>query len=142
SHIARGTPATAVAEVEPSIAVLPLIALASGAQDDALSAAVTSEVISSLSRLPGFFVIAFGSTWSYRGQPRDPREIAGELGVKYVVQGNLAMTSARVRVVVDLVDAPNRKQLWSETFDVAHALPDLIELHQGIATGIAGRLQP
>lgn len=129
-------------ESQPSIAVLPLVSVGASEIDEALSAGVTSEVISSLSRLPGFFVIAFGSTWGYRGEPRDPRTISTELGVRYVVQGNVQQSGARIRVSVNLVDAPSRKQLWSESFDIAHTLADLIEMQHDIASGIAGRLQP
>lgn len=129
-------------EPQPSVAMLPLLVMNGAENGDGLAAGVTSEVIGALSRLPGFFVIAFGSTWAYRGEPRDPRSVSAELGVRYVVQGSLLRAGQRVRIMVELVDAPSRKQLWSESFDIALTLADLIDLQHEIASGIAGRLQP
>ncbi len=129
-------------EAQPSVAMLPLVTMNAAEDGETLSAGVTSEVIGALARLPGFFVIAFGSTWGYRGQPRDPRTVSAELGVRYVVQGSLLRAANRVRVMVELVDAPIRKQLWSESFDIALTLADLLDMQHDIASGIAGRLQP
>ena len=126
----------------PSVAVLPLMTPSGNPDDEMLSAGVTSEVINSLSRLPGFFVIAFSSMWSYRGRDADARQVAHELGVRYVVQGTALKIGDQIQVMAELVDATSYNQLWSESFQAAHTVEDVFSVQNDISTAIAGRLQP
>ena len=96
-------------------------------------------VIADLSRF-GLFVIARGTSFSYRDKPREPRAVGRELGVRYVVEGSLQGDGQRLRASVHLVDASNGGQVWSERYD--RPLDDLFavqdELSQRIANSIGG----
>ncbi len=148
----RSEPATPPAEPQPSIdegtdhrpsiAVLPLITTTEEAAHQVLLAGVTSEVISSLSHVPNFFVISFATSWNYRNRDVNVRQVGLELGVRYIVQGSLLTYGGQSNVVVELVEAATGHQLWSDTFMVSHDLDDILETQHAISAAIAGRLQP
>ncbi len=122
----------------PSVAVMPLMLTTGDPEDEMLSAGV----ISSLSKLPGFFVIAFSTMWGFRESGMEARKVAQELGVRYVVQGTILKAGSQLQVMVELVDATSNKQLWSESIRATQTVEDLFALQGQISRSIAGRLQP
>ena len=125
----------------PSIAVLPLENRSGDARLGRLADGMIENVIGDLTGL-GWDVMARGTTFAYRDAARDPRRIASELGVAYVVDGSLEGDGSRLVANVTLVDAASGRQLWSERYD--RPLEDLFdvqdELSLRIVTSLRGTL--
>ncbi|QJP08875.1 winged helix-turn-helix domain-containing tetratricopeptide repeat protein [Pseudomonas multiresinivorans] len=102
---------------EPSIAVLPFVNGSPDAEQDYFVDGLTEDLTTELSRVSGLFVIARTSAFAYKGKAMDVREIARELGVRYLLQGSARRADARVRINAQLVDALSGEQLWAERFD-------------------------
>ena len=124
----------------PSIAVLPLDNLSGDPQQDLLIEGLSEDVITELSRFRSLFVIARNSSFSFRGQPRDVRAIAAELGVRYVLEGSFRRAGDRVRVAVQLVDALSATQLWAEKYD--RAVQDLFAVQEELTRAIVAAIAP
>ncbi len=124
----------------PSIAVLPLDNLSGDAQQDLLIDGLAEDVITELSRFRSLFVIARASSFHYRGSSCYARSIAHELGVRYVLEGSLRRVGDRLRVVVQLVDAPSATQLWAEKYD--REVQDLFELQEELTRAIVAAIAP
>ena len=93
---------------KPSIAVLPFASLSSDPEQEYLADGLVEDVITSLSRLRWLFVIARNSTFTYKGLAVDTRQVAGDLGVRYVLEGSVRRTGNRLRVTAQLIEAENR----------------------------------
>src|SRR4029079_19416725 len=90
---------------KPSIAVLPFVNMSGDPEHEFFTDGLTEDIITDISNVPGFFVIARNSTFAYKGKPTDVRQIARELGVKYVLEGSARRAAQRLRVNVQLIDA-------------------------------------
>jgi adenylate cyclase len=88
-----------------SVVVLPLSNLSGDAGQDYLVDALTDELTTSISRLPGAFVIASNTAFTYKGKPMDVKAIGKDLGVKYALEGSVQPTTGRIRVNAQLIDA-------------------------------------
>ena len=113
-----------VAKPEPSFArprlsivVLPFELLGGDPADGYLADGITEDLTTDLSHVPGTFVIARGSAYSYRGKATDVRRIGAELGVRYVVEGSVRRLGATLRVNAQLISTETGAQLWSDRFD-------------------------
>jgi adenylate cyclase len=102
---------------KPSIAVLPFDNLTGDPQQEYFSDGMTEEIITALSKVPYLFVIARNSTFSYKGKPVKIRQVAEELGVRYVLEGSVRRAGDRVRVTAQLIDAIKGHHLWAERYD-------------------------
>jgi class 3 adenylate cyclase/TolB-like protein/cytochrome c-type biogenesis protein CcmH/NrfG len=101
-----------------SILVLPFANLSGDAQQDYFADGITESLTTDLSRaLPGSFVVARGTAFSYKGQPVDAGQVGRDLNVRYVVRGSVMAAGERVRVNAQLLDARTSGELWSERFD-------------------------
>ena len=129
------TKATAPAR---SIVVLPLSNLSGDAGQDYLVDALTDELTTSISRLPGTFVIARNTAFTFKGKPTDVKAIGKDLGVKYALEGSVQPTATRIRVNAQLVDAESGAHLWAESFDEDRA--DLLQMEDDIVTRLARTL--
>ena len=123
-----------------SIAVLPLDNRSDSRDYEYLADGITEDIITLLARIPSFFVIARTSTFSYKGQRRDIREVGRELGVRYVVEGSLRPVGERLRVTIQLIEAESGTHLWAGRFDRTAA--DLFDVQDEITTAIVARLEP
>jgi TolB-like protein len=85
---------------KPSIAVLPFINLSDDREQEYFSDGITDDLITDLSRLPGLFVIARESTFTYKGRAANLQDVGRELGVKYVLEGSVRRAAGQVRVTV------------------------------------------
>ncbi|MGZ6242989.1 MAG: adenylate/guanylate cyclase domain-containing protein, partial [Candidatus Binataceae bacterium] len=101
----------------PSIAVLPFTNQSGDPNQEYFSDGIADQLISDLSRLPGLFVIARNSSFTYKGKTVTEHEIGRELGVKYVLEGSVRRTADRVRIGVELVDASTGTEMWTQRYD-------------------------
>ena len=101
----------------PSIAVLPFTDLSGDPQQEYFSDGISNQLIEDLSRLQGLFVIARNSSFAYKGKSTSEHEVGQELGVKYVLEGNVRKANDRVRIGVELVDAGSGMEMWTQRFD-------------------------
>ena len=125
---------------KPSIAVLPFTNLGGTPEYDSFVDGVTEEIITALSRVRWFFVIARGSSFAYRRAENEATQAAEELGVRYVLTGSVRRAGERIRVNARLVDASNRSNLWARSFD--RALADIFDVQDEITQTIVGALEP
>src|SRR5262245_6679994 len=98
---------------KPSIAVLPFANMSGDSEQDSFVDGLTEEIITALSRVRWFFVIARGSTFAYRSSDISPEEISRELGVRYILMGSVRRAGERVRVI----DGNSRSNVWARTYD-------------------------
>jgi TolB-like protein/class 3 adenylate cyclase len=117
------TPPMEIASVEkmayplpdkPSIAVLPFVNMSDDPKQEYFSDGITEEIISSLSKIPKLFVIARNSTFAFKGKPMIVKQVAEELGVRYVLEGSVRKAEDKVRITAQLIDALKGHHLWSE----------------------------
>ncbi len=129
---------------EPSIAVLPFVNFSSDPEQDSFADGLTEDLITDLSRISGLFVIARNSAFAFKGKARDVREIAADLGVRYLLEGSARRAAGRVRINAQLVDAVSGNHLWAERFD--RSLEDIFavqdEVTGKIVEALLGRLRP
>ncbi len=113
---------------KPSIGVLPFADLSEAGDHSYFSDGLAVDLITDLSRVSGLSVIARSSTFAYRGQSKDVREIGRELGARYIVDGSVRKIADRVRINTQLIDAENGETLWAERFD--RSLTDLFDTQE------------
>ena len=124
---------------KPSIAVMPLDNLSGDPEQEYFSDGITEEIITALSKLDQLFVIARNSTFTYKGKPVKVKQVAEELGVRYVLEGSVRKTEDRVRVTAQLIDAISGHHLWAERYD--RDLKDIFDLQDEITMKIVTALQ-
>jgi TolB-like protein len=125
---------------KPSIAVLPFTNMSRDPEQEYFADGLTEDIITGLSRQRWFFVIARNSTFTYKGQAVDVRDVAAQLGVRYVLEGSVRRAANRVRVTCQLIDAANGNHLWAEQYD--RELSDIFALQDEITTRVIGSVGP
>jgi TolB-like protein/class 3 adenylate cyclase/Flp pilus assembly protein TadD len=119
------------APAKRSIAVLPFVNMSGDAEQEFFTDGLTEDIITDLSNVPGFFVIARNSTFAYKGKPTDVRQIARDLGVKYVLEGSARRSDKRLRVNVQLINAAEGgNHVWAERFD--REIADIFEVQDEV----------
>ncbi len=101
---------------------------------------MVEEIITALSRIRWLFVIARNSTFTYKGQAVDVKQIGRELGVRYVLEGSVRKAGTRVRITGQLIDALTGTHLWADRFD--GSLEDVFDLQDKVASSVAGVIEP
>jgi len=101
---------------------------------------MVEEIITALSRICWLFVIARNSTFTYKSQSVDVKQVGRELGVRYVLEGSVRKGGNRVRITAQLIDAETGAHLWADRFD--GSLKDVFELQDKIAVSVAGIIEP
>ncbi len=124
----------------PSIAVMPLLNLTGDAGQDYFIDGMTEELTAELARYQEFHVIASQSTQRYKGKTVDPKEIGGELGVRFLLVGSIRKSSKNVKVTTQLLDASTTEQIWGESYKRNLKAADLIELQEEISRRITGAI--
>ena len=108
-----------------SIVVLPFNNLSSDPDQEYFADGVTDDLTTDLSRIPGSFVIARTTAFTYKGKPIEVKQIGRELGVRYVLEGSVRRSGNQVRVNAQLIDAESGAHLWADQFDTTRAnLPE------------------
>jgi adenylate cyclase len=125
---------------KPSLAVVPFACMSEDRTLEYLADGLTEDLTTLLARVPGFFVISCGSAFAYKDKRVDSRQLAKELGVRYVVEGSLRPAGQMIRVSAQLVDAATHAHLWAERFD--RSSDQLLELHDEITQAIVARIEP
>jgi len=108
---------TLQATAKPSIAVLPFTNSNSDTKDNFFSEGITNDIIVDLSRFQNLLVIASNSVSAYKGKTVDVKLVSRELGVRYVLEGNVLRRGERVRINVQLTDGTTGQHLWAERYD-------------------------
>ncbi|MER9758494.1 adenylate/guanylate cyclase domain-containing protein [Mesorhizobium sp. M0138] len=127
----------------PSIAVLPFVNMSGDAEQEFFTDGLTEDIITDLSNVSGFFVIARNSTFAYKGKPADVREIARDLGVKYILEGSARRSNKRLRVNVQLINAAEGgNHVWAERFDreIADIFDVQDEVTRRVVEAISGKI--
>ena len=101
---------------------------------------MVEEITTAISRLPWLFVIARNSSFTYKGRAVDVKQVARELGVRYVLEGSVRKAGNRVRITGQLIDTATGAHIWADRFD--GALDDIFELQDQVATSVVGAIEP
>ena len=112
---------------KPSIAVLPFANMSGDPEQEYFADGMVEEIITALSRIRWLFVIARNSSFTYKGQAIDVKQVGRELGVRYVLEGSVRKAGNRVRITGQLIDAATGAHLWADRFD--GSLEDLSLIH-------------
>jgi len=129
-----------VSQHKPSIAVLPFVNLSGDVEQEYFVDGMVEEIITALSRIRWLFVIARNSTFTYKGQTTDVRQVGSDLGVRYVLEGSVRKAGNRVRITGQLIDTATAAHLWADRFD--GLLDDVFELQDKVASSVAGAIEP
>jgi len=125
---------------KPSIAVLALTNMSNDPDQDFIGDGITEDLITALSKIRSFKVISRESTFSYKGMAIDVRQVAKELGVRFVLEGSVRKAGNRVRVTVQLIDAETGHHVWAERYD--REMEDIFDLQDEMVRVIASALEP
>jgi adenylate cyclase len=123
---------------KPSIAVMPFVNMSEDPKQEYFSDGITEEIITALSKTPKLFVIARHSTFVYKGKPVKVRQVAEELGVRYVLEGSIRKSEDRVRITAQLIDALKGHHLWAERYD--RTMKDILAIQDEITKKIVTAL--
>ena len=125
---------------KPSIAVLPFANMSGDPEQEYFADGMVEEIITALSRIRWLFVIARNSSFTYKGQAIDVKQVGRELGVRYVLEGSVRKAGNRVRITAQLIDAQSGTNLWADRFD--GSLEDVFDLQDRVAISVAGVIEP
>jgi adenylate cyclase len=138
--IVRSTPDVVELPNQPSIAVLPFAGPNENSEQDYFGDGMAEEIITALSRISWLLVIAHDSSFTYRGQGIDVKQIGRELGVRYLLKGSVRRSASRVRISVQLIEATTGNHLWADRFD--GSIEDVFALQDKVAISVAGVIEP
>ena len=124
---------------KPSIAVLPFDNLSGDPEQEYFADGIAEDLITELSRLRWLLVTARNSTFTYKGQAVDVKQVGRDLGVRYVVEGSVRRAGDRVRITAQLVDAATGNHIWAERYD--RDLSDIFALQDEITETLVAALQ-
>ena len=124
----------------PSIAVLPFQNLSGDAEQEYFADGIAEDLITALSRIRWLFVTARNSTFTYKGQAVDVKQVGRDMGVRYVVEGSVRRGGDRVRITAQLIDATTGNHVWAQRYD--RELADFFDLQDEITETIAGAIEP
>ena len=125
---------------KPSIAVLPFQNLSGDPAQDYFVDGMVEEIITELSRIRWLFVLARNSSFAYKGETVDVKQVGRDLGVDYVLEGSVRKAGDRVRITGQLIDAGTGAHLWADRFE--GLLQDVFELQDKVASSVAGVIEP
>ena len=123
----------------PSIAVLPLVNMGQGTDEDYFSDGLTEDIITDLSKISGIFVIAKNSAFAYKGKSVPPPQVSRELGVRNILEGTVRRAGPRVRIATQLVDGPLNQNIWADRFD--GNLEDIFDLQDQVTGEVVSALK-
>jgi TolB-like protein/cytochrome c-type biogenesis protein CcmH/NrfG len=124
----------------PAIAVLPFINMSGEPEQEYFSDGISEDIITALSKLRWFFVIARNSSFIYKGKPVHIKQVAEELGVGYVVEGSVRKAGDRVRITAQLNNVATGSHIWAERYD--RSLADVFAVQDEITEAIVAAIEP
>ncbi len=125
---------------KPSIAVLPFDNMSLDPDQGFFADGIAEDIITELSKFHSLFVIARNSSFSFRGQAIDVKELSEKLGVRYIVEGSVRRAGKRVRVTAQLIDATTDAHLWAERYD--RELHDIFAVQDEVTLAIVTAIEP
>jgi adenylate cyclase len=125
---------------KPSIAVLPFQNMSGDPEQEYFADGMVEEIITALSRIRWFFVIARNSTFTYKGHAVDVKQVGRELGVRYVLEGSVRKAGNRIRVTAQLVEAATGNHVWAERYD--RDLADIFAVQDEITERVVAAIEP
>ncbi len=133
---------------KPSIAVLPFTNMSGDPEQEFFADGMAEDIITGLSRLKWLFVIARNSTFTYKGKAVftykgkavDVRQVARDLGVRYILEGSVRASGKRVRITGQLIDAGTGKHIWAEKYD--RQLDDIFAVQDEITESVVAAIEP
>jgi TolB-like protein len=125
---------------KPSLAVMPFQNISGDPEQEYFADGMVEEIITALSRIRWLFVIARNSSFSYKGQAIDVKQVGHELGVRYILEGSVRKAGQRVRIAAQLIDATSGAHLWADHFN--DFLEDIFEVQDKVAVSVAGVIEP
>jgi TolB-like protein/class 3 adenylate cyclase/Flp pilus assembly protein TadD len=124
----------------PSIAVLPFANMSGDPEQEYFADGITEDIITGLSKLRWFFVIARNSSFAYKGNAVDVKRAARELGVRYILEGSVRKGGNRVRITAQLIDAATGNHIWADRYD--GELADVFALQDEITKKVVAAIEP
>jgi len=125
---------------KPSLAVLPFTNMSGDPEQEFVSDGIAEDVITALSHYPSLFVIARNSTFTYKGQAVDVKQVGRELGVRYVLEGSVRKAGNRIRVTAQLIEAETGNHVWANRYD--RDLVDIFAVQDEITHALTTALTP
>jgi TolB-like protein len=119
---------------------MPFENLSGDREQEYFADGLVAEIITALNRIRWLFVIARGSSTTYKGQPLDPKKVGRELGVRYVLEGSIRNAGGRLRVTAHLINALTGALLWADRLD--GWIEDALSLQDKVALSVAGGIEP
>ena len=140
-HFTPATESSPPSEAKvPAIAVLPFTNMGGDPEQEYFADGITEDIITNLSLWRTFPVISRNSSFTFRGQSHNLRQVASELGARYIVEGSVRKGGNRVRITAQLIDAEEDHHLWSEKWD--RTLEDIFDVQDEVSEAIARRVAP
>lgn len=125
---------------KPSIAVLPFDNMSGDPKQEYFVDGITEDIITGLSRIRQFFVIARNSTFQYKGRAPDIRDVARDLRVRYVLEGSVRKAGDKLRITSQLIDGETGNHIWAERYD--RKLEDIFAVQDEITQTVVGAIEP
>lgn len=137
AELATRSPRNRFAE-KPSIIVLPFTNMSGASEQEFFVDGLTEDILTDLSRFRELFVISRNTSFKYKGQAFDVKQVARELGVRYVVEGSVRKSGDRVRITVQLIEAESDHHIWAERYD--RELKDIFAIQDEVTGAIVATL--
>ncbi len=125
---------------KPSIAVLPFENMSGDPEQEYFADGMVEEIITALSRFKWLFVIARNSSFTFKGQAVDVKDVGRRLGVRYVLEGSVRKASGKVRIAGQLIDAVTGAHIWADRFE--RDLTDVFALQDEVTVAVVSAIQP
>ena len=125
---------------KPSIAVLPFDNMSGDPDQEFFADGMAEDIITALSRMPWFFVIARNTTFTYKGRAVDVTRVGNELGVKYVLEGSVRKAGNRIRITAQLIEARTGNHIWAEKYD--REITDIFDVQDEVTQAIVNAVAP
>jgi adenylate cyclase len=125
---------------KPSIAVLPFANMSNDPEQEYFADGMVEDIITALSHIRQWHVVARNSSFVYKGRNVDIREVARKLSVRYVLEGSVRKSGNRLRITGQLIDAESGTHIWADKFD--GDLVDVFELQDRITESVVGAIEP
>ena len=125
---------------KPSIAVLPFENMSGDPEQEYFADGMVEEIITALSRFKSLFVIARNSSFTFKGQAVDIKEVGRRLGVRYTLEGSVRKAVGKVRITGQLIDAVTGTHLWADRFE--RDLTDVFALQDEVTVAVVSAIQP
>lgn len=134
----KTTPPALALPDKPSIAVLPFQNMSGDPEQEYFADGIVEDIITALSRFKSLFIIARNSSFTYKGKAVDIKQVGGELGVRYVLEGSVRKSARRLRITGQLIDSATGAHIWADRFD--GELEDVFDFQDQITASVVGQL--